>query len=106
MGGHTAEAVSVPREWLLAHDVQEWAGPESLPMWISEPGWEGFPARSGAAAIAAGLRHRARRDLVTDILRWEQVEGLGRPRKAGLSAGREAELIKSWRAEVDTRTDG
>jgi 2'-hydroxyisoflavone reductase len=105
IGGHTAEVVSAPRDWLVAHGVQEWAGPESLPMWIAEPGWEGFAARSGAAAAAAGLRHRPRRELVADILRWELVEGLGRPRKAGLSAEREADLIKSWRAEVETRTD-
>ena len=105
VGGHTGEVVPVPGEWLTEQGVNEWAGPESLPMWVSDPEWAGFCARSGAAATAAGLRHRSRRDLLVDTLRWEQVEGLGRVRKAGLSADHEAELIKSWAARVETASD-
>ena len=93
IGGHTGGTVAASPEWLVEQGVEEWAGPDSIALWIADPEWRGFAARSGAAAEAAGLRHRSRTEMIMDTLDWERAQGLDRPRSAGLSLAREAELI-------------
>lgn len=76
VGGHTGPVITVASRQLLAHGVAQHMGPDSLPMWVVEPGREAWAARDGSAATAAGLRHRSRTDILADTLRWERAQGL------------------------------
>ena len=95
VGGHTGPVVLAPRAWLEEQKVEQYMGPDSLAMWLTEPGYEGWSSRSGAAAVAAGLVHRSRREFLVDTLAWERELGLDRERRTGLSPAKEKELIES-----------
>jgi hypothetical protein len=98
IGGHTGPVVVAESAWLKEQGVKQWMGEESLALWLDEEDWEGFGARSGEAARAAGLTHRPVADTLADTLAWEREKGLDRARKTGLSPARERELIESYRA--------
>jgi nucleoside-diphosphate-sugar epimerase len=100
VAGHTGPVVAAGTAWLQKQGVAEYMGPDSLPMWVASPAYVGFSARSGAAAAAAGLRHRPHSDLQADILTWERELGLSRTRRAGLSPERERELLDVLGREV------
>ncbi len=97
VAGHRGEQVKVGHDWLVERGVEEWMGPESLPLWLP---WDlrGFAHRSNAAARAAGLTTGPLDVLLTEELAYERELGLFRERRAGLSPAFEAELLAAWDA--------
>ena len=97
LGAHDGEVVVASADRLAELGVNEWAGPDSLPLWIADPTWNAFLDRSNAAAEREGLVLRPVRESLADVLAWERSAGLGRERRAGLGAERERELIAELR---------
>ena len=80
----------VGEDWLAAHDVQPWAGPRSLPLWLPA---ESYPlaAHDLSCAASLGLRTRPLSETLADTLAWELAEP--GERGAGLSDEEERELL-------------
>lgn len=95
IGGHTGPVVRADPEWLLEQGVAEFMGEDALPLWITDPELRDFCARPGTRALEAGLQRRLVSETLRDTLAWERELGLDRPRKAGISAEREAQLLAS-----------
>ena len=93
VGGHEGPVIEASPEWLMGHEVGQWAGPESFALWVDDPSFKGWGTTSGAAAEAAGLTHRSRTELLLDVLDWEQSLGADAPTGARLSEGRERQLL-------------
>jgi len=89
--GFDGATVPASDEALAAAGLEEFMGPRSLPLWLSDPAWQAFLDRDASAAAAAGLAPRPLSDTMADALAWERALGLERTRaKAGLD--RDAEL--------------
>jgi nucleoside-diphosphate-sugar epimerase len=93
LAGHRGQLAAADAEWLHGHGVGEWAGPKSLPLWLSDPDWQGMNARSNVRAKDAGLVLRPLAQTLRDTLEWEESTGIEKPRRAGLTQDEEAELI-------------
>jgi 2'-hydroxyisoflavone reductase len=90
--GSTAEPVLAPEQWLHDHDVTEWAGPRSMPLWLSDRAWYGMNARSTSRAEAAGLTFRPLVDTLRDALHHRESHPADAPR-AGLKDDDERDLL-------------
>lgn len=94
VAGGTAVPVPVDDAWLDAHDVQPWAGPRSLPLWLP-PGVAGLNSSSTARAESLGLRRRPLAETLADTLAWREAHPdvvLG----AGLSDDDERALLAEF----------
>lgn len=97
VAGHTGELVAVDGDWLVAHEVEPWMGPRSLPLWTGDPEWAGFNARDSSRAAAAGLQRRPLAQTLADTLAWELTRDSAAPRRAGLTDADERELVAAAR---------
>ena len=92
VAGHRGPTVAASDEWLLAHDVQYWSGPRSLPLWLP-PGMPGMWSRSHAAYTILGGRLRPLRETLERTLAAERRAGVDRERRSGLSRADELALL-------------
>jgi nucleoside-diphosphate-sugar epimerase len=90
--GHTGDAVVAEEEWLVAHGVEYWAGPRSLPMWLP-PEMTGFMTRSNRAFLASGGRLGSLTGTVERVVADERERGVDRERRAGLTRAEELALL-------------
>jgi hypothetical protein len=93
VAGHDGELVAVSQEWLTAHGVEPWMGPRTLPLWLESPAWAGLNSHDASRAVALGLRARPLEQTLSDVLAWELEQGADRPRRSGLTAAEERELL-------------
>ena len=89
--GTRTELVPATEEWLLAHDVQPWMGPRSLPLWLPADS-VGLNSSSMALAESLGLVRRPLAETLADTLDWRERH----PEielKAGLADADERDLL-------------
>lgn len=90
--GHTGETVVAEEDWLVAHGVEYWAGPRSLPLWLPSE-MTGFMTRSNTAFREAGGRLRPLTETIRAVVADEQGRGVDRDRRAGLTRAEEVALL-------------
>ncbi|MRK00048.1 NAD-dependent epimerase/dehydratase family protein [Aeromicrobium sp. S22] len=96
VAGHRGERVAAGPDWLRAHDVEEWMGPRSLPLWLP-PDHHGMGMMDDARALATGLRRRPLAETLRGTLEDERARGLDRDRRAGLDRDDELALLAELR---------
>lgn len=90
--GHTGATIVAEDDWLRGQNVQYWAGPRSLPLWLPAE-MTGLMTRSNAALHANGGFLRPVADTIQRVLADEQTRGLDRVRRAGLTRAEERALL-------------
>ena len=86
----------VPQEVLTEQGVQPWAGPDSVPLWLPRPEYDGMCAHDPAPSYAAGLVLRPLEDTARDTLAW--LRSAPDAARTGISRDREAEVLAAWHA--------
>jgi len=92
VAGFTGDQVAADGDWLREHDVEQWAGTRSLPLWLPDD-YRGMGQMDDARALELGLVRRPLADTLTDTLADETERGPDRRRRAGLSRTDELELL-------------
>lgn len=84
----------VPQEFLTEQGVQPWAGPDSLPLWLPRPEYDGMGAHDPAPSYAAGLTLRPLAETAADTLAW--LRATPEATLTGITREREAEVLAAW----------
>ncbi|MCW2797330.1 epimerase [Nocardioides sp.] len=92
----TAEFTWVPQDFLVEQQVEPWAGPRSVPLWLPRPEYDGMLAHDAAPSLDAGLTIRPIAETTRDTLTWlrENPEA----EVGGLTREEERAVLDAWRA--------
>jgi 2'-hydroxyisoflavone reductase len=90
------EQVEADPDWLRQHDVQEWMGPRSLPLWLPES-HHGMGLMDESRSIEHGMERRPLTETLRDTLADLQNGQADRERRAGLTRAEELERISELR---------
>jgi 2'-hydroxyisoflavone reductase len=92
----------VPDAFCLEHGVGPWM---EMPLWIpDEPDSRGFSQVSVAKAIQHGLTFRPLADTATATLDWYKNQRPNRKPRAGMTAEKEAAVLKAWHEKQGSTT--
>ncbi|PCE15863.1 reductase [Microbacterium sp. SZ1] len=89
---HDGDTVEATDDWLVAQNVNYWAGERSLPLWLPAE-MPGFMRRSNDRYREAGGGLRPLEDTVATVIADEDRRGVDRPRRAGLTRDDELALL-------------
>jgi nucleoside-diphosphate-sugar epimerase len=92
VAGFSGDLISADDDWLIAHSVNYWMGPRSMPLWLPSSD-AAFAQRSRRRFLAAGGIERSLEQTLEDVLVDERTRGLGRDRRSGLTRDEETLLI-------------
>lgn len=95
VAGYTGELIPADDDWLTAHNVNYWAGPRSLPLWLPRSD-AAFAQRSRSRFLDAGGTERNLMQTLEDVLADERARGLDRERRSGLTRGEESLLLDEF----------
>ena len=96
--GADVELIWVPQEFLSEQGVEPWAGPESLPLWLPRPEYDGMTAHDPTPSYDAGLVTRPVADTARETLAW--LRATPGAKVTGITREREAEVLAAWRAVI------
>lgn len=88
----------VSQEFLEARDVEPWAGPRSVPLWLPRPAYDGMLAHDVSPSIEAGLRLRPLAETARDTLAW--LRATPDATVTGLGVEGEGEVLAAWHARA------
>ena len=86
----------VPQEFLAEQEVEPWAGPRALPVWLPLPDYAGLMTHDVTSSYAAGLSTRPIGDTARDTLAW--LQDTPDAKVSGIGRDDEAEVLAAWHA--------
>ncbi|QYJ05504.1 hypothetical protein KUV85_07445 [Nocardioides panacisoli] len=89
-----ADLTWVDQDFLAEHGVQPWTGPDSIPLWLPRPAYDGLLAHDPEPAHRLGLRTRPVADTARDTAAWLASDAAATV--TGIGADRERDLLAAW----------